>query len=180
MAHLHEALANDLLDAANDRGWVHLQAAVTAWVKAGDAESYQRAVAVIANGIERCAEGWHNPTLLGMLWDLFGWVLQHPFPETPSGDSRHPRLSPDEESRVRDVLLMLAGQGVAELAHRCDLSVSTVSGLLSGKRSPGPKVLANVAKALGWTVDQLIGREPLPKAHTKLPAPERTARSSAA
>lgn len=113
MAHLHEALANDLLDAANDRGWVHLQAAVTAWVKAGDAESYQRAVAVIANGIERCAEGWHNPTLLGMLWDLFGWVLQHPFPEAPSGDSRPPRLSPDEESRVRDVLLMLAGSPIA-------------------------------------------------------------------
>jgi hypothetical protein len=101
----------------------------------------------------------------------------------PSDDRRERtlNLSPEEEERVRTILTVwVLRDGVSSTARRCELAISTVSGVLSGARRPGRRILARVSDAAGITVEQLLGREPLQTELVQVARPVRSERSSAA
>lgn len=183
MARLHEALARELLDAGNSKGWIHLQAAVTAWVKSGDSTGFHNGVALLAKGLERFSSSRPQDTgLLGKLSELLAWVNRHRHLAAPMAahHNQHLNLSADEEISVRNLLELWATRdGISATARRCGLAPSTISRVLSGAR-PGLKLIAGMSNAEGVTVNQLLGREPLPSRTAEAARPARVARSSAA
>lgn len=75
MAKLHEELADERLGARDPRGWIHLQAAATAWAKAGRDDDFARAFRLLAKGIDLSLSGrLKNHDVLNELFRLCDWA----------------------------------------------------------------------------------------------------------
>jgi hypothetical protein len=78
MARLHETLASELLDGDDPKGWIHLFAAITAWVKAGQPRDYRRGVTLLVQGLERVLADYPKQhPLLQEISDLMAWMTRY-------------------------------------------------------------------------------------------------------
>ncbi len=67
-------------------------------------------------------------------------------------------MSKEETGQRIRTLLRNSGMSQRELAERVGATESAVSKYVSGEREPRAEVLANIATALGTTVEYLLGR----------------------
>lgn len=67
-------------------------------------------------------------------------------------------MSKEETGRRIRTLLKNSGMSQRELAERVGATESAVSKYISGEREPRAEVLANIATALGTTVEYLLGK----------------------
>ena len=67
-------------------------------------------------------------------------------------------MSKEETGRRIRTLLKSSGMSQRELAERVGATESAVSKYISGEREPRAEVLANIATALGTTVEYLLGK----------------------
>ena len=66
-------------------------------------------------------------------------------------------MSKEETGHKIRTLLKNSGMSQRELAERVGATESAVSKYISGERTPRAEVLANIATALGTTVEYLLG-----------------------
>lgn len=67
-------------------------------------------------------------------------------------------MSKEETGQRIRTLLRNSGMSQRELAERVGATESAVSKYVSGEREPRAEVLANIATALGTTVEYLLGK----------------------
>jgi hypothetical protein len=100
MARLHEELAEKYFGARDHRGWIHLQAAVTAWAKAGSDDDFACGFRLLARGFDLALVGpVGSRAIFEELRKLLDWMSlrQHPQSVEPA---ERPAVARDKRRAV--------------------------------------------------------------------------------